>query len=125
MRRKIIIGAVLVVVLVVIFGVVPMLTPRHVISPNAIKVVEVWEFGILPTRPGAKVRTCPVVFSNTTSKTLLVQSIGLRVEPGPWALSLGPFAIAPFSSTTVFPMFRLILLPLLARAGSVSECAKN
>jgi hypothetical protein len=113
MKRRIISGSVLLLVLVAIFGVLSMSMAKRTVSADAIRVVEVnvirqpSEF----VTSGGYAATSIVVVSNTTPKSLTVKLLGVEAGIGSWTnvdagyFTAIPFSIAPHGLAYEYPRF--------------------
>ena len=75
MRKKLIIGVVLLVVFVVIFGVLPMSVGKRSVPSNAITLLDVER---------ENVRTASILLTNTTRKAITVEFVSMQIGPGEW-----------------------------------------
>jgi hypothetical protein len=116
MKRKIIFGAVLLVVVVAIFGVVSWSTAKRAVPSDAIKVVGV---DVIPqpsefVASGGCAATSAIIFSNTTAKTLTVKLLEVQAGIGIWTntdagyFTAIPFSIAPHGLAYEYPRFRTL-----------------
>jgi hypothetical protein len=113
MKRKLILGVVLLVILVAIFGVLPMSVAKRTIPSDAIKIVEVdvirqpSEF----VASGGCAATSTTIFSNTTAKKLTLKLLGVQAGLGNWTnieagyFTAVPFAIGPHGLAYEYPRF--------------------
>src|ERR1051326_1829921 len=110
MKRKIIWGAVLLFVLVTIFGVLPMSMAKRVIAKDAVKIVEL-NYTRLQVDPAVKgpvfvlrggaivgisAGTATLTFTNTTTNWIELQFVSLQAGGSQWTNYYAPFAQATF-----------------------------
>jgi hypothetical protein len=114
MRRKIIFGAVLIVVIAAIFGVLSMSVAKRRVPSGAIAFVDVGPTTSSAGTPmiGGTVAASSVSLTNTSSKALFVEFVSMQIEPGKWHnendpffFRTGPFVVPPHGSKSVVLSF--------------------